>query len=300
MNRRHFLERSALALAAIAGGPTALAGEAAKPAGRPRAVFTKTLEPLGFDELAEKIATLGVSGIEAPIRAGGHINPDDAEARLPAFVAALAKQNLELTILTSDINAVDREGKAERLLKLAAGLGIKRYRLAHLRYDLKKPIQPQIGNFRARLKDLAALNAEVGIQGQYQNHRGNDYVGGPIWDMVGMLDGIDPAHLGMAFDFAHATVEGANTWELNLRRAAPHIVALYFKDYRLQGRQWQACPLGEGVVNPRAGELVGQLFPPSTPVSLHVEYLGGPEETRSERTLTAMRADLATLATWLP
>jgi len=300
MNRRHFLERSALALAALAGGPAALAGEAARPAGRPLAVFTKTLEPLAFDELAEKIAALGVSGIEAPIRAGGHINPGDAAEKLPDFVEALAKRDLELTILSSDINAVDGEGKAERLLKLAGSLGIKRYRLAHLRYDLKKPIQPQIENFRARLKDLAALNAEAGIQGQYQNHRGNDYVGGPIWDMVGMLDGIDPAHLGMAFDFAHATVEGANTWELNLRRAAPHIVSVYFKDYRLQGRQWQACPLGEGVVNPKAGELLGQLLPATTPVSLHVEYIGGPAETRAARTLAAMRADLTTLAAWLP
>lgn len=184
-------------------------------------------------------------------------------------------------------------------MREAAKLGIRRYRLAHLRYDLGKPLKPQIAAMRARLKDLAALNAEVGIQGQYQNHRGNNFVGGPIWDMVEMLEGIDPTHLGLAFDFAHATVEGANAWELNLRRAAPHLVSVYFKDYKLDGRRWQACPLGEGVVDPKAGELVRSLLPPGTPVSIHVEYTGGTGDERVERTLAAMRNDLETLESWL-
>lgn len=299
MNRRHFLQRSAIAAAACAS-PAAFAAGRAVAAERPRAVFTKFMEALPFDALAEQISGLGVAGIEAPIRKGGHIEPQDVAGKLPEFVAALAKQDLELVILSSDINRVDREGNAESLLRAAAKLGIRRYRLAHLRYDLNKPLKPQIDDMRVRLKDLAALNAEIGIQGQYQNHRGNDYAGGPIWDMVGMLEDIDPAHLGLAFDFAHATVEGANAWELNFRRAAPHIVSVYFKDYKLEGRRWQACPLGQGVVDPKAGELVRRYLPPATPVSIHIEYVQGAGEEKIKRTLEAMRNDLATLEKWLP
>jgi sugar phosphate isomerase/epimerase len=296
MDRRQFLERSALALATCAA--PALAAEEAAAVPRPRAVFTKTLEKLSADELGAKVAALGVKGIEAPIRAGGHIEPKEAAERLPAFAEGLKKHGVAIDILTSDIGQADKA--SETLLRAAAALGIKRYRLVHYRYDLKKPVAPQLADVKAKLKDLAAMNRELGVQGQYQNHRGNNYVGGPIWDMVSALEGVDVADLGLAFDFAHATVEGSNTWELNLRRAAPHIAAVYFKDYRLDGRQWNPCPLGQGIVNPKSGLLVKVLLPAGTPVSLHVEYIGGSGEERVKKTFEAMKADLATLEKWLP
>ena len=295
MHRRQFLERSALALAATGVSPL-LAAENAPPASdRPLAVFTKMLEKVPADELAEKVAALGVTGIEAPIRAGGHIEPKDVADKLPAFAEAFKKRGLEVVILSSDVDQVN--GEHEKVLRTAASLGIKRYRLKHYNYDLKKPIAPQLANIRAKLIDIAAMNKELGVQGQYQNHRGNNYVGGPIWDMVSALEGIDPAQLGLAFDFAHATVEGGNAWELNLHRAAPHIVSVYFKDYRLDGRQWNACPLGEGSVNPKAAALVRQLLPATTPISIHIEYIDGKD--RVARMLEAMKNDVATLKKWL-
>jgi sugar phosphate isomerase/epimerase len=294
MHRRHFLESSALALAAAGVSPL-LAAENDPAADRPLAVFTKMLEKVPADELAEKVAALGVTGIEAPVRAGGHIDPKEVADKLPAFAEAFKKRGLEIVILSSDVDQVKPEH--ETVLRTAASLGIKRYRLKHYNYDLKKPIAPQLADIRAKLIDIAAMNKELGVQGQYQNHRGNNYVGGPIWDMVSALEGIDPAQLGLAFDFAHATVEGGNAWELNLHRAAPHIVAVYFKDYRLDGRQWNPCPLGEGSVNPKAAALVRQLLPATTPISIHIEYISGKDHVA--RMLEAMKNDVATLRKWL-
>ncbi|WP_367875130.1 sugar phosphate isomerase/epimerase family protein [Luteolibacter sp. Populi] len=295
MQRRHFLELSALAAASATISKAA--DEPAKTT-RPRLAFTKTLEKLPFDELATRIAALGFTGLEAPIRKGGHIEPEQAPDKLPEFVAALKKQNLELTILTSDIVRADKG--SETLLRTAVAQGIKRYRLGPYFYDLKKPIVPQLAEVRAKLTDLAAMNKELGIQGQFQNHRGNNRVGSPLWDLISALEDIDPAHLGIAFDFAHATVEGTNAWEITLRRAAPHVVAVYFKDYKLVGREWMPCPLGEGSVNPKAGAIVKELLPANTPVSLHVEYIEGGGAERDAKTLAAMKNDLATLAKWLP
>ncbi|QTN32275.1 TIM barrel protein [Akkermansiaceae bacterium] len=295
MDRRSFVGKASLVgLGVLAGGKASAAEE--KP-GRDIAVFTKYLEKLSFDELAETIAPLGIAGLEAPLRKGGHIEPEEMEGKLPALVAALAKKDLEVTIMASSINQVDKAGLAENQLRAAAKSGIRRYRLEHLKYDLSKPIKPQVANFKAQLTDLAALNKEIGIQGLYQNHRGNNYVGGPIWDMVGMLEGIDVKDLGMAFDFAHATVEGANAWEMNFRRALPHIGAVYFKDYRIAGKQQQACPLGEGMVNPLAGKFVTKLLPPEIPVSIHIEYVKGGDVVKD--TVAAMKNDLVTVRKWL-
>jgi sugar phosphate isomerase/epimerase len=295
MRRRHFLGLSTLAATSTAISPAA--DTPPKPA-RPRLVFTKFLEALPFDVLAEKIAALGVTGLEAPIRKGGHIEPQQAADKLPELVAALQKRNLELTILTSDIVRADKD--SEGLLRTAVAEGIKRYRLGAYEYDLKKPIVPQLEEVRAKLTDLAAMNKELGIQGQFQNHRGNNRIGAPIWDVISALEGIEPAHLGLAFDFAHATVEGANAWELNLRRAAPHIVSVYFKDYKPEGRNWNPCPLGHGAVSPKSGTLVRELLPPDLPFSLHIEYVRGRGDERIDGTLQAMKSDLATLAKWLP
>jgi sugar phosphate isomerase/epimerase len=276
-------------------GSKALAAEQAST--REFAVFTKFLEKLSFDELAATIAPLGVAGLEAPLRKGGHIEPEDMTEKLPAFVEALAKKDLSVVIMASSIDGVDKKGLAEKQLRSAAKVGIKRYRLQHLKYDLSKPIKPQVANFKAQLTDLAALNKEIGIQGLYQNHRGKDYVGGAIWDMVGMLEEIDVKDLGMAFDFAHATVEGANAWEMNFHLAQPHIGAVFFKDYKLVGKQWQPCPIGEGVVNPLAGKLVTQKLAKDIPISIHIEYVNGGDVVG--KTVAAMKNDLVTVKKWL-
>lgn len=295
MNRRSFVGKASLVgLGMLAGGK---ASAAEKKPGREIAVFTKFLEKLSFDELAETIAPLGVAGLEAPLRKGGHIEPEELAEKLPAFVAALGKKDLEVTIMASSVSGVDKAGLAEKQLRAAAKAGIKRYRLEHLKYDLSKPIKPQLANFKDQLTDLAALNREIGIQGLYQNHRGNNYVGGPIWDMVGMLEEIDVKDLGMAFDFAHATVEGANAWELNFLRSLPHIGAVYFKDYRLDGKNWNPCPIGEGAVNPKAGKLVSTMLPPEIPISIHIEYVSGGDLVG--KTVEAMRNDIATVRKWL-
>lgn len=295
MQRRQFLGQSALALAAGAVATTTQAAGEAGVATRPHLVFTKGLEKVPFDELAEKVAALGATGLEAPIRKGGHIEPEQAPDKLPEFVAALKKRKLELAILTSDITKADKG--AEVLLHAAVAQGIRQYRLGPYFYDLKKPIAPQLEEVRAKLKDLAAMNKEIGIQGQFQNHRGNNRVGSPLWDLISALEGIDPAQLGIAFDFAHATVEGANAWELNLRRAAPHVVAVYFKDYKLQGREWMPCPLGEGCVTDKSAAVVKQVLPADIPFSLHVEYIEGDEKV--PRIFEAMKKDLVTAVKWL-
>lgn len=296
MMRREFLGRSALLLGGlqVLGGRTAGADPAGDAAlAWPRGVFTKGLEKLPFDELAATLAKLGVRTIEAPVRRGGHVEPMDAAEKLPALVAALAKSNITIQILTTEIGMVDQGGEAEALLRAAVKLGIRRYRLSHLRYKKNEPLPKQLDRLRGQLKELAALNAQLGIQGQYQNHRGGDYVGGPIWDMLGLLDGVDPAHLGLAFDFAHATVEGTNAWELNFRRAAPQVVAVYFKDYKITNRTSSPVPLGQGSVDRSAARLVRELLPASTPVSLHVEYAADQASL-----LAGIQQDMATLDGW--
>lgn len=299
MNRRKFLTTSSLAVAAGSlSSARALAADPVLLQGAPlpiRCLFTKGLEQMRFPELADFLSGLPIAGIEAPLRRGGHIEPEAIEEFLPEMVAALQIANRPIQIAASDIDGIDRNGATEKYLRALKASGITRYRLAHLRYDLDRPLRPQIEDFRARLTELAALNRELGIQGQYQNHRGGDYVGAPIWDMVEILREIPPQQLGLAYDFAHGTVEGSNSWRTNVRIAADHIVAFYFKDYAVNGKRWEACPLGEGMVSPDAGKTARSLVAATTPLSLHIEYLIPGKPDFPPKLTAAAARDLATL-----
>jgi len=290
MNRRGFLGKFPLA------GGLAVAG-AARGAEPVRIVtFTKYFQDLSFQEMAERIAETGVAGIEAPVRPGGHIEPDRVEDELPKLVEALRGNGLTLDILTSGITEVSDVQRTEAVLKVAAGLGIPKYRMGYYKYDLSRPIQPQIDAIRPRLAELAALNRELGIQAVYQNHSGRDYVGGPIWDIVDLVAAHEPRDVALAFDIGHATVEGFVTWELDFARARPYLGAVFVKDYRLEGRVRRGVSLGEGSVSPKFFPLLAALEP-RVPVSLHVEHL--PEEApgpeRTKRHVDAIRKDVAVL-----
>lgn len=295
-NRRTFLH--GLSASALAG---ALPLKAATDSPRNRlCFFSKHLQGLSFDDIASVAAEVGVDGIEAPIRPKGHIEPERVPDELPKFVEALKKQGLEMTILTSGITEVSPEQHTESVLRTAAQLGIKRFRMGVTKYDLKQPIWPQLEAAKPIIKDLVALSRELGIQPLFQNHSGKDYMGAPVWDVYSLMRDYPPGELSFAFDILHATVEGGLSWPLHFQLVSDHIGAAYLKDFKWVGRKIETCPLGEGQVNPAYGKMLMESGYQG-PISLHVEYLKGdakdPAVLKSFR--DAHQRDLGVVREWL-
>lgn len=290
-NRREFIG----ALAAAAPGLATLAAEGPSPA-PPRfqiIAFSKAFQELNFEDTADLVAEVGWDGIECPVRRGGHVLPERVEEDLPKLVEALAKRGRKTLHITTDIlDATDPV--QQRVLRTAGKLGVRVYRLSWFQYRADLPLPRQIAECRARLKDLAALNRELGLCGGYQNHSGAKNVGAPVWDIYQMLEGFDPRHMGICFDIGHATVEGGNAWSLHARLMEPQFAAVYVKDFtwRKTGKVWQPewCPLGEGMVNRSFFDLLGKSSFRGF-ISQHQEY---PLGTVPER-LQAFKKDLAAL-----
>ncbi len=270
-DRRTFLKNAALLGGSLALSTPALAAKA-KP--NKLCFFTKHLQGLSYDEIAGLGAEMGVEGVESPIRPKGHIEPEAIETELPKYVEALKKQGLELTILTSGINEVSAEQHTEKVLRTAAALGVKRYRMNYFKYDLSKPIWEQLQEIRPKVKDLVQLSQELGIQPLFQNHSGKDYFGAPVWDIYSIMRDYAPEQFAFVFDIYHATVEGGSSWPLNAALTADHWGAVYFKDFQWQGRKAEGCPLGQGQVSPDFAKLLLKRGY-AGPISLHVEYLKG-------------------------
>lgn len=291
MSRRQFFAlSSALALA-----PRTAFSIPAKPK---ICVFTKALQELSYDELADRIADHGFQGIEAPIRNGGHIEPERVDEELPKMVEALKKRDLEITIMASSVNSLSQP-LTEKTLRVASSLGIQRYRMQYFIYESDKPIQKQLNEWKPQLKDLAALNRELGIQALYQNHAGAKYFGSALWDLEWALRGIPKKEIGVAYDIRHATVEGGLNWPTTFRLLRPKIAALYMKDFVWNGANVENTPLGAGRVDyPRLIEMV-QSSEFSGPISLHVEYIDHRDPKLIPDHLKAMAKDLETLKGYL-
>jgi sugar phosphate isomerase/epimerase len=294
LDRRQFAALAAAATAAFASPSRIIA--AAEPAAKYKfCAFIKFLLSMKYDEMADAVAEAGFDGVEVTARQKeAYIHPERAADELPRLKEVLDKRKLEITILTTDILRHD-EPHAETMLRTAASLGIKRYRLGFFRYDLKKPILPQVAALKPVVRDIAAMNRDIGIAGMWQNHSGAPMVGATVWDMHSLIKDYPVSDLGCVFDIRHAATEAGEAWPIYYDLMKPHISALSVKDFRWDGRKSVHVPLGKGNVDPKFFMSLGKTdF--RCPISVHVEYL--PKEN-APANMAALKRDYHRLREWL-
>ena len=206
--------------------------------------------------------------------------------------------------MASDIDDPN-DPTTEKVLRTAAALGVQRYRMRYLMYDLQRPVLDQLNEWRPRFRDLADMNHELGIRAVYQNHAcwgklkpSGKLLGAAIWDLKEVLEEIPVDRIGIAFDIRHATVEGGTSWPITFNMIRPHIDTVYVKDFRWVEKEIQDVPLGEGQVSPEFfGLLADTKF--RGPISLHEEYLDHARAELVPQHLAALKKDLQTLKSWL-
>jgi sugar phosphate isomerase/epimerase len=286
---------------ALLTGPTLIsaAKKAAKKAGAPNeiALFEKPLQSLSYEGLADAVADMGFDGIEATVRNKGHIEPARAADELPQMVVALKDRGLKIQVLASSITSLDQP-HTETVLRTAKSLGIRRYRLNGIHYDLKRPILSQLNDYKTKWRELAAFNRELGITGVYQNHAGSKNVGGPIWDLHYLLEGIEPTDLGVAYDIRHAMVEGSSAWPVSFQLIRPHVQAVYVKDFIFQGGRAVNVPMGEGLCGKKFYDVLKQ-SKYTGPISLHVPHVRASKPADARKAVPAIAKDLAVLKEFL-
>jgi len=294
IDRRHFALAAAASAAALAMPSQLIA--APKPTNRYKfCAFIKFLTAMKYEEMADAIAEAGFDGVEVTARQKeSYIHPDRAADELPRLKEVLDKRKLEITILTTDIVRHD-EPNAQSMLRTAASLGIKRYRLGFFRYDLKKPILPQLAALQPVVRDIAAMNRDIGIAGMFQNHSGADMVGATVWDMHSLIKDYPVSEVGCVFDIRHAAIEAGEAWPIYYDLVKPHLSALSVKDFRWEGRKSVHTVLGKGNVDPKFFKTLHDSdF--SGPISVHVEYL--PKDS-AQANAAALKRDFNTLRNWL-
>jgi len=297
MNRRSFLLSSAGALAA--------SSSLAQTAHPPLCAFSKHYQWLNVADTAALCARLGFDGVDLTVREGGHVEPARVEDDLPKAVELIRKAGLSAPMVTSGI--VDaRSPHAERVLKTLSALDIHTYRWGGFVYDLNRDLPAQIGEFRVRVKDLAALNKQYGMCAIYHTHSGEGQLGASFWDLHLLLEGFDTDSVAVNYDIAHATIEGGlGGWVHSWRLLRPRVRGVALKDFawkRGAGGKWEVgwCPLGQGMVDFARFLPMVKAAGFTGPLQLHMEHpeLGGANDGKRtlslprDQVIAAMRFDL--------
>ena len=243
MDRRQFLQVGTAALAANAVAGSIRGALAQAPGAAPALqklkidAYSRHLAWLRTaEEVAQACIEMAFDGLDITVRTyPGHVDPVKVKTDLPPFVNTIRSHGLLVDTITTNISDADSPN-AEAILDAASSLGIKHYWWGTYRYDLTKPIGPQLEALKPRVERLARLNEKYGMKAMYHNYSGGRTVGDAIFDFLEVLRNFDPRWVSFHYDVGHATESAPNgTWSLAMRAAGPYIGGLSFKDslYRL-------------------------------------------------------------------
>jgi sugar phosphate isomerase/epimerase len=304
LSRRDFLINTALAGSAIpAFRQQAFATESNAAADNLKVnIFSKHLQFLNYQDMAEVAKELGFDGIDLTVRPKGHVLPENVEKDLPLAVEAMKKVGLVplmfCTAVEDAANPVDK-----KLLETAAKLGFKYYRMNWYKYNDQAAIPAQLATFADKMAGLSQLNEKLGINGCYQNHSGR-MVGASMFEIWQILQKANPKTMGAQYDIRHATVEGGLSWQTGLNLIRPHIKTIVLKDFiweKNNSGKWavKSVPMGEGMVDFKTYFKVLKEAKVDVPICLHLEYpLGGADQGAFQITVDkkvvfdAMKRDL--------
>lgn len=297
-SRREFLARIALGLGTWAGAPAVRVYPAGFTVGLPPiALFSKVYQELNlsFEDVAQLTADSGLDGIDCPVRPGGQVLPERAADDLPRLAQMLEARGSRLLLLTTAIQST-ASPHAETILRTARRLGVRYYRLGYWHYPPGTPPAHRVNEIKAQLKDLAALNQELGICGVHQNHAGTTIVGAKVRDLYEIASAFSPDQIALAFDIGHALNELPGTWRSEFLHARSHIRVPYVKDWK---RGEGFVPFGQGEIGTTDFFSLVRATASHAPVSMHIEYeWAGAESKTRPRLRAALQRDLAVLKNW--
>jgi len=296
VSRRRFIETATAAGTLAAISPGMLASGAAPGFRGTLCFFSKHLPRMDGRGLGRALKPLGFDGVDLTVRPGGHVTPARVTQDLPAFVAGIRQAGLAVPMITTALLS-DADPAARTTLEAAAALQIPFFKPGYYSYAFVD-VRKELDAAGKQLRGLAALGARHGVHLGFHNHAGN--IGGGIWDIVSVIDTLDPKSAGYYFDVRHAVVEGGDGgWRSAFNVAAPRLSMIALKDFfwakTATGWRVQNCPMGEGMVNWKAFFSLLAKAGFHGPASLHLEYdvPGATPDAVEANTLAAAARDIA-------
>ena len=121
----------------------------------PIVYFSKHLQWLNWEQMAETAKELGFDGLDVTVRKGGHVEPERVQEDLPKVAKIVREAGLIIPMITAgivDVNSPD----AEAIISTASEVGISRYRWGWFSWSDNKKV-PDLSNFHATIERPSGL-----------------------------------------------------------------------------------------------------------------------------------------------
>jgi sugar phosphate isomerase/epimerase len=260
---------------AAAAGQTAPVRSPGKPVRPgPICLFSKHLPKMKPGALARAIKGLGFQAVDLTVRPGdGHVKPEAVASELPAAVEAIRAEGLSVPLVTTVLVSAE-DPTARPILTTAGKLGVPLFKPGYWKYEYKD-VRRELKQAGRALKGLSELARRSKVQLGFHNH--GDCLGGPVWDGVSIVEGLDPQWAGYYFDTRHVFAEGGQSaWKVATHLVGPRVKAVSVKDFHWEktAKGWgiKKVPLGQGMVDVGGIFTILAQYGFSGPISLHLEY----------------------------
>ena len=139
-SRRKFIKATAAGVAGLTVAPNIMAsGMQPVKNIRPIHAFTKCLQFLNYNEMAELLARNEFDGADLTVRPKGQILPENVKRDLPKAYKALRDAGISTNMIVTNISDPTHPD-TKAILQTMGAIGIRYYRLGYLSYDSKKTI----------------------------------------------------------------------------------------------------------------------------------------------------------------
>lgn len=183
-------------------------------------IFTKPYRHLSADDLAKKIAGIGFSGIEFPLRDGYQAEPADADVSLPRLATCLARYAIQITSVASCLD--------ERVFAGCARANVPYIRVM-ISHDLQRNFYDEMQEQRDYLLNKAKYCRQYGVKVVVQHHYGPGV--NNSMELAWFLEPLDPDLFGAVWDAAHSALAGEEP-EQALDILWPRLSMVNFKNAR--------------------------------------------------------------------
>lgn len=162
----------------------------------PITVFTKPWK-CSIAELGEKLAALGVDGLELPVRPGYPVSPGNMMDELPRAARELERYGQRIYSVAASAD--------EETIAACGAAGVPIIRVCE-RVDLEIGYMASVRSIQARYTELLPALERHGVKIGVQNHC-NKFIGSAI-GVMHLIEGFDPAQVAAVLDLAHCGLSG--------------------------------------------------------------------------------------------
>lgn len=206
---------------------------AAKPVAREKPYLSLVSRHLQWTDAENGIAVAQRAGFPAilwTVRRGAHIEPEQVETELPRVVELTRAAGLDTPMVITAIEDVTSD-RVEAILATMKGLGIHLYRATTPRYNYNAPIMPQLAECKKKIAGLSQLNKKYNTTAAFHTQASADTIGGSAWDLLMLINDMDPRSIGLNYDIGHVTAKGGFGWRESVRATGPYLHSVSIKDF---------------------------------------------------------------------